>query len=70
MKAYQDKKAKKTALIAKTSVLLDIKPWDDETDMGEMLRLAKTITKEGLVWGACKSIFLVQLKTSNHSLDF
>ena len=54
MKAYQDKKAKKTALIAKTSVLLDIKPWDDETDMGEMLRLAKTITKEGLVWGACK----------------
>merc|ERR1719273_478309 len=56
VKAYQDKKAKKTALIAKTSVLLDIKPWDDETDMGEMLRLAKTITKEGLVWGASKLV--------------
>jgi len=56
VKAYQDKKAKKTALIAKTSVLLDIKPWDDETDMGEMLRLAKTIIKEGLVWGASKLV--------------
>merc|ERR1712183_1259992 len=33
LKAYHEKKAKKPALIAKTSVLLDIKPWDDETDM-------------------------------------
>ena len=37
MKAYHEKKAKKPALIAKTSVLLDIKPWDDETDMNAML---------------------------------
>merc|ERR1711937_1059064 len=29
--AYAAKKAKKPALIAKTSVLLDVKPWDDET---------------------------------------
>merc|ERR1712029_6413 len=29
LKAYHEKKAKKPALIAKTSVLLDIKPWDD-----------------------------------------
>ena len=57
MKAYHDKKATKKAVIAKTSVLLDIKPWDDETDMGEMLKLAKSITKEGLVWGACKLNF-------------
>merc|ERR1712142_1359495 len=33
LKAYAEKKAKKPALIAKTSVLLDVKPWDDETDM-------------------------------------
>merc|ERR1711970_1140886 len=32
------KKAKKPALIAKTSVLLDVKPWDDETDMDAMLK--------------------------------
>jgi elongation factor 1-beta len=56
LKAYHDKKSKKPALIAKTSVLLDIKPWDDETDMDEMLKLAKSITKEGLVWGASKLV--------------
>merc|ERR1712135_137117 len=31
--AYAAKKSKKPALIAKSSVLLDVKPWDDETDM-------------------------------------
>jgi len=56
LKAYHEKKAKKPALIAKTSVLLDIKPWDDETDMNEMLKCAKSITKEGLVWGASKLV--------------
>ncbi|MCP6116909.1 hypothetical protein NL387_26845, partial [Klebsiella pneumoniae] len=36
LKAYADKKSKKPALIAKSSILLDVKPWDDETDMKEM----------------------------------
>merc|ERR1711909_133380 len=36
LKAYAEKKSKKPALIAKTSVLFDVKPWDDETDMDEM----------------------------------
>merc|ERR1712121_439117 len=36
LKAYHEKKSKKPALIAKTSVLLDCKPWDDETDMDAM----------------------------------
>ena len=54
LKAYYEKKSKKVAVVAKTSVLLDIKPWDDETDMNEMLKCAKSITKDGLVWGACK----------------
>merc|ERR1712002_790711 len=52
LKAYHEKKAKKPALIAKTSVLFDVKPWDDETDMNEMLKSCKSIEKEGLVWGA------------------
>jgi len=56
LKAYAEKKAKKPALIAKTSVLLDIKPWDDETDMDAMLKSAKTIEKDGLVWGAHKLV--------------
>ena len=54
--AYAAKKAKKPALIAKTSVLLDVKPWDDETDMNEMLKEVKSIEMEGLVWGASKLV--------------
>merc|ERR1719481_2527625 len=30
LKAYHEKKSKKPQVIAKTSVLLDVKPWDDE----------------------------------------
>merc|ERR1712058_159102 len=37
LKAYNEKKAKKPKVIAKTSVLFDVKPWDDETDMDAML---------------------------------
>merc|ERR1712241_703530 len=50
LQAYHAKKATKKAVIAKTSVVLDIKPWDDETDMTEMLNNVKTIEKDGLVW--------------------
>jgi len=56
LKAYADKKSKKPALIAKTSVLFDVKPWDDETDMNEMLKACKSIEMEGLVWGANKLV--------------
>merc|ERR1712121_124817 len=56
LKAYHEKKSKKPALIAKTSVLLDVKPWDDETDMEKMLECCKTIEKDGLVWGAHKLV--------------
>lgn len=56
LKAYAEKKSKKPALIAKTSVLLDIKPWDDETDMDAMLVACKSIQMDGLVWGANKLV--------------
>merc|ERR1719481_1354600 len=49
LKAYAEKKAKKPALIAKTPVLFDVKPWDDETDMDEMLKSCKTIEMDGLL---------------------
>jgi len=49
--AYAAKKAKKPALIAKSNVILDIKPWDDETDLGEMEKCIRTIEKDGLLWG-------------------
>jgi len=56
LKAYAEKKAKKPQVIAKTSVLLDVKPWDDETDMNAMLNSVKSIEKDGLVWGASKLV--------------
>merc|ERR1712178_347062 len=54
--AYAAKKANKKAVIAKSSLLLDVKPWDDETDMAEMERLVKTIEADGLLWGASKLV--------------
>merc|ERR1711988_2001151 len=56
LKAYAEKKSKKPAVIAKTSVLLDVKPWDDETDMNKMLESVKSIQMEGLIWGANKLV--------------
>ncbi|XP_023348099.1 uncharacterized protein LOC111716835 isoform X3 [Eurytemora carolleeae] len=56
LKAYAEKKSKKPALIAKTSVLFDVKPWDDETDLDKMLECCKSIQMDGLVWGASKKV--------------
>jgi elongation factor 1-beta len=56
VKAYSEKKSKKPALIAKSSVLLDVKPWDDETDMKEMEKNVRTIEMDGMLWGASKLV--------------
>merc|ERR1712059_196911 len=56
LKAYHDKKSKKPKVIAKTSVLLDVKPWDDETDHDQMLAAVKSIEMDGLLWGASKLV--------------
>merc|ERR1711972_263659 len=58
LKAYAEKKAKKPGPIAKSSVILDCKPWDDETDMKKMEQKVRTITCEGLTWGASKLVDL------------
>lgn len=54
--AYAAKKSKKPVLIAKSSVLLDVKPWDDETDMKEMENNVRSIAMDGLLWGASKLV--------------
>nr|ABM55537.1 putative elongation factor 1 beta' [Maconellicoccus hirsutus] len=56
LKAYAEKKSKKPALIAKSSIILDVKPWDDETDMTEMDTKVRSIEMDGLVWGASKLV--------------
>ena len=37
----------------KSSVLLDVKPWDDETDMKKLEESVRSVQMEGLLWGAC-----------------
>merc|ERR1712027_116232 len=56
LKAYNEKKSKKPKVIAKTSVLFDVKPWDDETDMDAMKDACKSIEMDGLTWGATKLV--------------
>jgi len=53
---YAAKKAKKPGPIAKSSLLLDVKPWDDETDMVAMENLVRGIAADGLVWGQSKLV--------------
>merc|ERR1712212_1163060 len=52
--AYAAKKTAKPGPIARSQILLDCKPWDDETDMAEMEKLVRTVEMDGLVWGASK----------------
>merc|ERR1712126_299512 len=56
LKAYNEKKAKKPKVIAKTSVPFDVKPWDDETDMEAMKKACVSIEMDGLLWGASKLV--------------
>ncbi|KAF8313306.1 uncharacterized protein EI90DRAFT_598657 [Cantharellus anzutake] len=54
--AYNEKKAHKPKVAAKSVVTLDVKPWDDETDMAELEKAVRSIQKEGLVWGSSKLV--------------
>ncbi|XP_018404956.1 PREDICTED: elongation factor 1-delta-like isoform X1 [Cyphomyrmex costatus] len=64
--AYTAKKSKKPALIAKSNIVLDVKPWDDETDMQEMEKEVRKIEIDGLLWGASK---LMPLAFGIHKLQ-
>jgi len=51
-----EKEAKKGALVAKSNIILDVKPWDDETDMAELEQQVRAIEADGLLWGAGKLV--------------
>lgn len=54
---YQAKKAAKgPGPVAKSSVLIDVKPWDDTTDLAQMEREVRTIQMDGLLWGASQLV--------------
>ncbi|KRX75089.1 Elongation factor 1-beta [Trichinella sp. T6] len=52
--AYAAKKAKKPVAVAKSNIILDVKPWDDETDLKLMEESIRNITTDGLIWGPSK----------------
>ncbi|XP_040592217.1 elongation factor 1-delta isoform X4 [Mesocricetus auratus] len=56
LRQYAEKKAKKPSLVAKSSILLDVKPWDDETDMAQLETCVRSIQLDGLVWGGSKLV--------------
>ncbi|XP_047308596.1 elongation factor 1-beta 2-like [Impatiens glandulifera] len=40
----------------KSSVLMDVKPWDDETDMKKLEEAVRSVEMPGLLWGASKLV--------------
>lgn len=53
---YAEKKSKKCALIAKSNIILDVKPWDDEVKLKSIESEIRKIYLDGLVWGASKFV--------------
>ncbi|CAG8701065.1 11433_t:CDS:10, partial [Ambispora leptoticha] len=53
---YRAKKAAKPKVIAKSMVMLDVKPWDDTTNMEELEKSVRSISLDGLTWGQSKFV--------------
>merc|ERR1711953_1541288 len=50
------KEEKKGKVIAKSNIILDIKPWDDETPLEKMEESIRSIEMDGLLWGTGKLV--------------
>ncbi|CAL9230908.1 unnamed protein product [Arabidopsis halleri] len=50
------KDTKKPKESGKSSVLMDVKPWDDETDMAKLEAAVRAVEMPGLLWGASKLV--------------
>ena len=50
------KKSAKKKESGKSSVLMDVKPWDDETDMKKLEEAVRSVEMPGLLWGASKLV--------------
>ncbi|KAF8628568.1 hypothetical protein AX17_005964 [Amanita inopinata Kibby_2008] len=53
---YNARKAGKAKPAAKSVVTLDVKPWDDETDMATLEASVRSIEQDGLLWGNSKLV--------------
>lgn len=56
MADYRKKKEGKAKPAAKSMVTLDVKPWDDETDLEQLKANVLAIEMDGLVWGGAKFV--------------
>jgi hypothetical protein len=48
------KRGAEKAKLTKSMIVLDVKPWDDTTDMAELEKEVRSIVKDGLLWGSCE----------------
>lgn len=55
-KADADKKKEKKAVIAKSSILFDVKAWDDTVDLEALAAKLHAIQRDGLIWGDYKLV--------------
>jgi elongation factor 1-beta len=55
-KIAADAAAGKKKAVAKSTLILDVKPCDDETDLTALEAKIRAITQDGLLWGACEKI--------------
>ncbi len=51
--------AKKAKPAAKSSIVLDVKPWDDTVDMSFVEKEVRKIEADGLLWGASQLVEVV-----------
>lgn len=51
-----EKKKEKKVVIAKSSILMDIKPWDDTIDLAALSEKLKGVARDGLIWGDSKLV--------------
>ncbi|CBH15623.1 translation elongation factor 1-beta, putative [Trypanosoma equiperdum] len=49
-------KSSKKVIIAKSSILFDIKPWDDTVDLDGLAQKLHAIKRDGLLWGDHKLV--------------
>jgi len=55
----EKKKSTKPKVVGKSSIVMDVKPWDDETDMAKLEECVRAVEMEGLHWGASKLVTVV-----------
>ncbi|KAL7694911.1 translation elongation factor 1-beta [Lotmaria passim] len=55
-KADAEKKKAKKEVIAKSSILFDVKAWDDTVDLEALAKKLHAIHRDGLIWGDYKLI--------------